>query len=163
MARAKYTDDIAIDQRAPIVEDGDRENIVQADKSVLEDDYLERKAFMEEPVTIELGHGFGQNPPTAYYCSVNGRNPEILVNGHWKHLRDPFVMVGHRLTLKRKYVEVLARSKVDSVSTFHEEANVPYPRNEIRHSTAGLCNLMVIRDDNPRGGEWLAQIRASQF
>lgn len=163
MARPKYTDEIKIDQRSPIVDEDDRGLIVEAPADALQEDYQAAIEFNEEPVTIELGHGFGQNPPTHYFCAVQGRNPEVLINGRWKSLKDPYVPVRTRLTLKRKYVEVLARSKIDSISTFHEEANVPYPRNEIHHSTAGLCNLMIIRDDNPAGGEWLARCRAPQF
>lgn len=165
MARAALrTDDIKIEDADVITEEGEgRGGIVRADNSALDKEYQERMAFMEEPVTIEIGHGFGENPPTHYFCQVNGKNPELLINDQWFSLATPYLPVGERLTLKRKYVSVLAASKVTTVRTWHDEATVAYPRNGEHKNTAGTCNLMIIEDRNPRGPAWLAELRRRHF
>jgi hypothetical protein len=80
----------------------------------------------------------------------------VLNNGQW--LEIEWLPIGVPLTTKRKYVEVLARSKPDAITTVHDDANVERPRNTVRRRTSAQYPLSVIQDPNPRGHEWLSRI-----
>ena len=165
MARtALNTGDVAIEQKAPIVSAEDRESeIVQADLTAIgRKEYLERLAMGEEPVTIYIEPSSEENAPHSYYCAVNGRGAECLgPDGQW-HPVD-WVPVSSTLIMKRKYVEVLVRAKKDRVTTKYGKVGEENPQNEIIRQTSAVANVQILKDDNPRGPAYFAELRRRNF
>lgn len=153
------TADVKIEQPRQIEEAADRLNqVVAGDESILEDTVqAERLAMGEDPVLIEITPSSEENAPTSYPAWVNGKGAEVFLNGQW--LPVTYLPVGVAITVKRKYVEVLARAKTDHIKTVHDEANVALPRNTIQRTTSAVANFTVLEDPNPRGPAWLAEIR----
>lgn len=133
------------------------EVILPVDTPMINEEY-DAIAFMEEPVTIRLEVSGEKYAPTHVPVAVNGRGAEVLINGKWQLVH--YVEVGRILTLKRKYVEVLARAKPTDIQTIHEDATVERPRNEVRRVTRAGHPMTIIHDDNPRGHAWLTRIMA---
>lgn len=103
-------------------------------------------AFMEEPVTIRLE-------------TSHDKNAAIVVQT-WNDGRPQNFIRGKEQTVKRKFVEVLARAKVQSfgnVELKDADGNntVAWPK-----STSQAYPFQVIRDDNPKGRDWLKKILA---
>lgn len=114
-------------------------------------------AFMEDPVTIRIeSNARTENPETHAQVKVNGKGAEVLSNGKWIEIE--WLPIGIELTTKRKYVEVLARAKPDSIRTVHDDATVERPINTVRRTTSAQYPLAVLEDRNPRGREWLSRI-----
>jgi len=153
------TANIKTEQLSPITSAEDRVGqVVAGDETILEDrDYQDKLAMGEDPVEIEIQPASEENAPTSYPAWVNGRGAEVLLNNQW--LPITYLPVGVPITVKRKYVEVLARAKTDNVKTVHDEANVAMPRNEVRRTTSAVANFNVLSDPNPRGPAWLAELR----
>jgi len=102
--------------------------------------------FMEELVKIRVEPLTEKNPRKIIDLYVNGV-PE------WVPIGKPWI-------LRRKYVEVLARSKPISVQTKHESAEESLnPQNEVIRSTSAQFPFSVLQD-TPRGIEWLNTIMA---
>lgn len=158
-ARELHTGDMAVGQHAPIVLADDkpleREQIILPLEKQMAGKYLADLAFAEEPVTIRIERSSEKFAPHSVDCWVNGVGAEILMKGRW--IQTGYLPVGHVVTTKRKYVEVLARSKHDSVQTEvkkHEESE----ENVIDRHTSQKTPFSVIRDENPRGAEWLTRL-----
>lgn len=131
-----------------------------AGENSLNDDYQRELAFMEEPVTIRIEENSRSDfPETHVPVQVNGRGAEVMMNGKWTELT--WVPINVVVTMKRKFVEVLARSKSESIKTQHDDANVERPRNLVQRRTSSNYPLSILQDDNPRGREWLQRIMLS--
>lgn len=109
-------------------------------------------AFNEEPVTIIISQDNNpQNNPEPYvYLSVNGRGAGP--NG------VPWVPRGVEITVKRMYVERLARARPSSYDSVERqnaqgEKEVVYPR-----TSALKYPFSVIEDKNPKGARWLSAL-----
>lgn len=164
MAKAALrTDQVEIDQAKPIEAEDDRRTIVQADLTAVgSKEYLERLAAGEEPIEIQIEPSNDPNAPHSYYCAVNGKGAEVLdPHGNWQPI--DWVPVGVRLTMKRKYVEVLVRAKRDRVTTEHDGPNVPDPRNRIVRQTSAVANVTIVNDPNPRGPAMFAELRRRNY
>lgn len=161
--REVNTADMQITQK-PDVDLGLGENIVHGESlaSVAGDvaheaEYLAALHFNEEPVTIRIEENSKSDfPETHVPVQVNGVEAEVLQNGQW--IRIGWLPIGVPLTTKRKYVEVLARAKPENVRTVHDDANVERPQNRVQRRTSAAYPLSIIRDDNPKGHEWLSRI-----
>lgn len=118
-------------------------------------------AFMEEPVTIQIAENSSAAdfPETHVPVCVNGRGAEVLNGGKW--IEVSWLPIAQIITTKRKYVEVLARSKSMIVNTKHDDANVERPRNWVERRNKSQYPLSIIEDKNPRGHEWLSRILMS--
>lgn len=115
--------------------------------------------FMEEPVTILINENSGSDfPETHVPVQVNGRGAEVWMNGGWVAIG--WMPIGVEVTTKRKYVEVLARSKSDSIQTKHEDATVERPQNKVVRRPRQNYPMSIIEDNNPRGREWMTRIMA---
>lgn len=122
-------------------------------------DKLEQEAFMEEPVTIRIEENSRSDFPESHApVQVNGRGAEVLVKDNWVSMT--WVPIGQMLTIKRKYVEVLARAKSDSVRTQHDDGNVDRPRNTLTRRSSANYPMSIIHDPNPKGHEWMSRIMA---
>lgn len=148
-------------QKPPInLDDGPQNQIIQSLESPLTDDYAQNLAFAEEPIEILIHPGREQNAPIVYDVWVNGKGAEVFVAGKW-HVFN-CLPVGKNVITKRKYVEVLARSKVDTIATDVDDATKENPGNRINRVTSSTAIFSVIGDNNPRGREWLRTLMAQQ-
>lgn len=154
--RELHTEDIGIQQKPTIEDHNDFENVTVAPENVLGSRHLELLAMAEDPVTIRIERSGDKNAPPAIDCWVNGRGAEVLVNGKWVALG--YLPVGQILTTKRKYVEVLARAKVDTINTRVEDRESETPKNLIDRNTWSRAPFSVIEDKNPLGAEWLTRL-----
>lgn len=152
-----HTGDIKIEQKPSIEDREDLENeIAVAPPDVLKKDYQDQLAFMEEPVTIRVERSSEKYAPHCIDCWCNGKGAEILMNGKWVETKA--IPVGIPVTTKRKYIEILARSKITSVQTRHEDKTVEQPRNFVDRYTSSRAPFSVIEDKSPRGAEWLTNL-----
>jgi hypothetical protein len=119
-------------------------------------DYAAELAFNEEPVLIVLQQSGEKNAPPFVPCFVNGKGCEILINGRF--VSTGYFPVGVKLITRRKYVEVLARSKVTNVRTKHDDATHENPQNRIERTVYANAPFTVLEDKNPKGAEWLANL-----
>ncbi len=161
--REMHSDDVKIDQRAPLPDDlADREGeVVLADKDIANADYLADLAFMEEPVLIRLEPSSDRNAVSVFWVAVNGREAEILVNGQWRPVG--WLPVGEAITIRRKYLEVIIRAKIDTIVTPDMETAGLHPDNTPRRITSAVHSFSVIEDRNPRGAVWMAEMRRRNF
>jgi hypothetical protein len=151
-----HTDDIKIVQKPLIQTRDDLIDEVIVAPEVLQKDYLEALAFAEEPVTIRIERTGEKFAPKMIDLWVNGKGAEIVHNGRWVETR--VLPVGVPVTTKRKYVEVLARSKLDTINTLSGKIDENSERNDIERFTSSKAPFSVIRDDNPKGIQWLQGI-----
>lgn len=159
-----HTDDIKIEQKADIVGNGvdnsdllDRTpDIVKADQ-LPNKDYMDELAFNEEPVTIRIEPSADKNAAMFHPIWVNGKGCEVWIAGAWREMT--YLPVAQVLTVKRKYVEVLLRSKTDTVHTEVKEVEGENPKNTIRRFTSATVSFSIIEDKNPLGAAWVNEIR----
>lgn len=159
--REVHTGDMEIGQKAdidleePIVHGESLANI--SGDTELNTGLIADLAFMEEPVMIRIEENSSSDfPETHVPVQVNGRGAEVLNNGKWMEIT--WLPIGVAMTIKRKFVEVLARSKSDAIRTQHEDATVERPTNKINRRTKANYPLSILQDNNPRGHEWLSRI-----
>jgi|694.fasta_scaffold00571_23 hypothetical protein len=125
----------------------DRESIAiePVVSSLTKNDFAEMM-FMEELVKIRVEPLNEKNPRKMIDLYVNGK-------AEWVPVGRPWIM-------RRKYVEVLARSKPMSVQTKHESAEESLnPQNEVIRTTSSQFPFSVL-EDTPRGIEWLNRLMA---
>lgn len=159
--REQHSADTPIDQKR-VITDGrpEGDNVVVANMDGLDAKMLAELSFMEEPVTIRIEPSTAENAPPAIDCWVNGRGAEALINGKWMVLG--WLPVAIPVTTKRKYLEVLAKSKRDRIET--KVVKLPdSERNEIERATMSVAPFSVIKDANPEGAEWLTRLLQRNF
>lgn len=116
--------------------------------------------FNEEPVTIRIGLGTGENPdPVVPFVAVNGVGAEVrMADGKWASLgyfpREVDIIT------KRKYVAVLAQAKIETIRTQVTQKPFEDAVNGEKRVTSGYVALTLVRDDNLIGHAWLANLRA---
>lgn len=149
-----HTADIGIEQK-PLIESRDDlvDEIVAAPPDVLKAEYAAALAFNEEPVTIRIERSAEKFAPRVVDAWCNGKGAEVLVNGRW--VETSYLPIGVPVTTKRKYVEILARSKHDAIDTRVEGRDSEKPLNLIERSTSSKSPFSVIEDRNPKGAAWL--------
>lgn len=153
--RELHTDDIGHEKKSPIASRDDLIDEIVVAPGQLHKDYLEALAFNEDPITIRIERSSEKFAPPVIECWVNGKGAEVLINGRWRELR--FIPVGIPVTVKRKYVEVLAASKIDSIQTrVIKEQESEY--NLVDRSTSSRAPFSVLEDKNPKGAEWLTNL-----
>ena len=119
--------------------------------------YLDELAFMEEPVSIRLEPSSDKNAAGAMPCWCNGRGAEVLINGQWRECT--YLPVGQVLTIKRKYLEIIVRAKVDTIHTRILEMDSERPNNSINRYTSPTTSFSITEDKNPRGAAWVSELR----
>lgn len=137
----------------------DREQVIVALDTPLVDEYADALKFNEEPLEIMIHPSGEKDAPLVVDCWVNGKGAEVFMNGAWRSFG--WLPVGKRCVTKRKYVELLLNSKIDTIHTDVEDATVENPANKINRVTSSKCLLQIIQDRNPLGVEWLRRIMAS--
>ena len=155
--RELHMGDVKIEQKASIasIEDHKPDIILAEHETSL--DYLGDLAFNEEPVTIRLEPTAEKYASRWIPCWVNGKGAEVFVNGRW--VEFGYLPVAQPLTIKRKYVEVLIRSKRDTIQTAVIERDNEDPQNMIDRSTSATALFSVLEDRNPKGAAWATELR----
>lgn len=152
-----HTDSLEIEQKPPIVDHKDYSgDVVLVDKP-FNKDYLDELAFQEEPVTIRLEPSSEKNAATAVPIWVNGKGAEVFQNGRWDEIG--YLPVARSLIVKRKYVEVLLRTKHDAVQTDILDRDSDRPNNIIRRFTSAVSSFSILHDANPKGVAWATEMR----
>lgn len=152
--------DVKIDQKPTIVDREDTDSEIVIAPEVLNRDYQEALKFMEDPITIVVTRSSEKYAPHVIDCWVNGKGAEVLMNGKWVETRA--IPVGMPVTTKRKYAEVLLRSKTDTVNTKvhkREDSEV----NEVERYTSARAPLQVLKDANPKGTAWMMDMARLNF
>lgn len=110
----------------------------------IQNDYAAELAFMEEPVEVMVHESTDPNAENPIHVGCNGVNQ--------------FFFRGQQQTVKRKFVEILARAKPVSYMT-HEVVNGQGDRTtRITKASALRYPFSVVYDPNPRGATWLRSI-----
>jgi len=103
------------------------------------------EVFMNEPVTIMVHSTTDENQPPQVIVNCNGMNQPI--------------MRGYPTTVKRKYVEILARMKETKYSQVTRNPAAPDQIDMVaRHGLSYPFDL--VEDKNPRGRAWLNNVMA---
>lgn len=162
--REAHTSDTPIGQPDVIVmpEEGlpDHDNVVQAMSEPLQSEHTKALLFAEEPVTILINKGSEKHAPLTVDCWVNGKGAEVMTDNGW--VEFGWLPVERAVTTKRKYVEVLARSKHMSVQTDVGDMNEENPRNNVIRSNSLKAQFSVIGDTNPNSGRWLQNLMSER-
>lgn len=99
-------------------------------------------AFNEEPVTVMIHESTDENAENPVQVCVQGRNQ--------------FFFRGRPQTVKRKYLEVLARAKGTRYS--QRTDGTAEQQNQMHGHAALKYPFTVIEDRNPKGPAWLKHI-----
>lgn len=118
--------------------------IIETESLTIEDSYLNELAFMEEILTIRIEPSADRYSPKFIDVAVNG-------DTQW-------LPVGEAVKVKRKYVEVLARSKSDTFITVAPSTSDENPVNLLSRNTSQKYPFSVIKDTNPAGYNWLTKV-----
>lgn len=161
--REVHTGDLAIAEAPDADINARSETIIPVDKP-LEADYAKDLAFMEEPIMIRIEPSDEENAPIVVDCWVNGKGAEVLDTLTGKFMEINCLPIGSPITTKRKYVEVLARSREERVST--QETN-PRPGSgedgwKLRRNMRRKAVFSVLSDPNPAGRAWLTRLMAER-
>jgi hypothetical protein len=140
----KQKRDIKLDLNTDLTQVRQNEDIIV--EGMVNKDYLDELAFMEEKVTIRLERTSEKNAPAFIDVGVNGRT-------EWLEKGKP-------ITIARKYVDVLARCKSDFIETIAPNAESGEIVNRLARNTTAKHPFTVIQDPNPRGYDWLTGVLA---
>jgi len=105
------------------------------------------EAFMNELVTVMVHSTTDENQPNHVVVNCNGMNQPLIR--------------GVPTTVKRKYVEILARMKETKYTQVTRNASAPDQIDMVaRHGLSYPFDL--VEDLNPRGRAWLQNVLAEQ-
>ena len=143
--REVHSDDLPI-RDVPTLDTDDRgADIILTDAERFTKSYLDELAFMEEYVEVYLNRGREKHAPLFEQVGVNG---QII----WIQVETP-------TRIKRKYLEVLARSMPMDVRTQSgEDSSDAITFNKVERSLSSNFSFSVT-DPNPKGAAWLAKVR----
>jgi hypothetical protein len=103
------------------------------------------EAFMNELVTVMVHSTTDENQPNHVVVNCNGMNQPLIR--------------GVPTTVKRKYVEILARMKETKYTQVTRNASAPDQIDMVaRHGLSFPFDL--VEDKNPRGRAWLQNVLA---
>lgn len=105
---------------------------------------VREESFFNEPVTIEIATTTDENAPPHVIVSVNGVSQPIAR--------------GVPTTVKRKYVEVLARCWETKYKQPDRDMANPEAGNGLYGRSALTYPFQVLEDKNPVGHAWLRKI-----
>ena len=115
-------------------------------------------------LTIRIERGTEEFAPLSVPVWVQGIGAEIKnTAGKWTQVG--YLPIGIPVVTKRKYVEVLARSRVDRVRA-NEETSTPQPGDDgwKLHRTSSQSHAFSVMHDpaGAKGHAWLARIYAER-
>lgn len=158
-----HADDFKVPQKESLKgditnEDRQESSTIIAPGIANDGDYHAQLAYAEQPVTIRIERSSEKNAPRHADCYVNGKGAEVLIKGKWFSVG--YLVCGVPLVTKRKYVEVLMRSRPDDVETEVIEVGDNY-LNNVRYQTRQKFPVSIIEDKNPidpSGFPWAERI-----
>ncbi len=161
-ARELHSEDLPIDQRPMPADLADRGgDVILVDKRLANKDYLDELAFMETPVTIRLEPSADKNAVSRFVVFVNGHGAEIFEGGKWRSIA--WLPVGKVIIVKRKVLEVIVRTKIDTIHTKILNADSDSPHNAEQRFTSAVHSYSILEDKHPRGAAWLTEMRRRNF
>ena len=125
------------DEGIPLVEPVSRNSDLQS--------VVSSEAFMNEPVTVRLHETSDENLQQVAVLNCNGINQPVAR--------------GTTVTIKRKFVEILARMKETKYTQRQLNPSEP-DRMEMVPRSGLVYPFEVITDNNPKGREWVSNILA---
>lgn len=137
--------------------------VIEVVEKPLEKDYAKLLAFNEEPVTIRANQGAGDHAPLYLEAWVNGKGIERWFPGlGWIEVKH--IPVEEEMIIKRKYLEVLLRSKAMLVSTPEDKADGSEPKNLVIRRSVNTHSITIVEDKDPPGEvgyrrEWARRIQ----
>lgn len=151
-------DDVVLPSDGPIAETRRKAakalHDVEAEDGVIQvssADGYERKAellrFYEEELDVMIMDSPDPNPEPFVFLAVNGRGAMPM--------GVPWCPRNEVITIKRKYVELLARAKPINVRTVDGVDRNGDKTKIVRRSAGVRYPFSVLRDPNPRGAAWL--------
>lgn len=154
--------DVAIDQKGSVENDQDRlDTAIVVAPEVFEKDLVQALKFNEEPVTIRVERSSEKYAPNVVDCWCNGKGAEVMIDGRWVETKA--IPVGMPVTTKRKYVEILLRSKIDTLQTQHEDIGATQINNNVQRYTSARAPVTVIEDRNPLGTAWFTSLARANY
>lgn len=148
---------------APEVHSGSHMMMVDGKEVVLSKEYLDDLAFNDEKVTIRLEPSGQENAPDTFgFVGVNGKPAEIWMNGGWHECG--YLPIDTPFITKRKYLAVILSAKVDIVRTTEIQPEEVFigmrpSGNKIKRTTSQAISVSIIEDRNPRGADWIRELR----
>lgn len=154
--------DYPTEQKKPVKDRSERvnETLVVAEAPIPLDEQA-KLAFNEEPVTIIVQVGQEKHAPRVVDCWCNGKGLEIWDGRRWIEIGA--APRGQAFTTKRKYVEILVRSRIDVISTRHGEVGDQRVDNYADRNTVSFAPVQIVRDANPRGADWFEALCRNNY
>ena len=145
-ARELLSDDLPVRDLPDLDTDDRGSEVIVASADMLNKDYADELAFMEEKLTIVLHRGREKHAPLFEQVGVNGRIK-------WVQVETPTL-------LERKYVEVLARSMpIDITTQSGESPGDELTFNKVLRNMSTNFSFSILKDPSPKGAAWLAKVR----
>jgi len=163
-ARELHTADLRTAEPPPPDINHRSEVIVPVEQTKLTPEYIAELAFMEDPITIRIEPSDDENAPIVVDCWVQGKGAEVFDPIAKKWLELNCLPIGGIIITKRKYVEVLARSRADKVVAKEVESR-PAPGTDgwkVDRRMVRKTLFSVIHDPSPKGAEWLTRLYAER-
>lgn len=156
--------DFAVPQRSPIdighALENPADDIVLVEK-LPDTEYAEQLKFAEDPVTAIINSSSDPKAPKYVYCAIQGKGAEVWDEKSKRWLEFKYIPVNRRLTIKRKYLEVLARSRIDNFNT-REVTTTPLANHDgyqLEAVTVQSSPFTVTHDPaGERGHAWLQRV-----
>lgn len=167
-AKEFESQDVKVRQRKPrnIDEfDGENESLVVVAEGLngeAEDPkaYAKKLAFMEEWLQIQIYPEPGAKYPAKVVpVWVNGQGATILTDSG-KKMVNGWLPIGVPVKTQRKFVEVLARAKSETVQTQVVKHEGHEENNALRY--AQVKHPFSVIQDSPEGMEWLSKVLMNQ-
>ena len=143
------------------------EPILPMDRPLMKDE-ADGLAFNEEVLRILIHRSDDEDLASNVtdFIAVNGIKAEVIMHdGRWLALG--YLPKGIPIYTKRKYVEQLARAKMDKIKTRVEDivdgAGAGGKENYTDRFTKAVAAFSVLEDKNPKGGEWLSRLLMSRW
>lgn len=140
--------------------------IVKVDDALMleEKNRLELEAFLNDPVKILIHRSNEKNfaPKCTDLISINGIPAEVLTEKGW--MRIGYLPRGKAIIVKRKYIEILAKARLEGFQTVVSQPNPNEdPINEVQSTNTYTLPFSVLEDRNqPKGAEWLEKLMQAQ-
>lgn len=154
----------AVPQRDPIDVDrvlADGAEPIAIVQKLPSEDYMEALKFAEDPLVVILNPSPDPKAARFVYCAVQGKGAEVWDERTKKWLEFKYLPVGRVLTIKRKYLEVLARSRTDTFNT-REVTPTPLANQDgytLDASTVMAASFNVRHDPaGAKGQEWYSRV-----
>ena len=141
--------EVVLPAQGSIIETLDELKTVEVMTAPLDTTYADALKFSEEKVTVMIHEDTDPNAEDPVQLAVNGVNQ--------------FIFRGQPQDVKRKYVEVLARSKRTRISTPEITDGSGSRTNAVRKASSLRYPFSVMYDPNPRGAAWLKGIMTEAY